>query len=220
MLNRQYFVLFNSFLTEIFNCHSNSLTIWRLFSTTEYRTLLKAKRATGRRICVSGIHRSLYLQSHLKTTLGMRTGRYTFFLSRWGLPAPEANCQTRPKKHHRALLVLLVTFYTVWVVARKHKQLYTFSIDYSHLHLVQGELLKDAASIQRSVPVECLQWHPMSNILGVGWRNGEIIIYNANSHEVYEQSTVHNKSLVFLIWNLSGSRLITGDKVYTCMYQK
>ena len=79
---------------------------------------------------------------------------------------------------------------------------------------LQGELIEDA-SVQRSVPVECLQWHPESVIMAIGWRSGEITVYNKSEQESFDQSTVHRKPLVFLVWNTTGSRLISGDKVET-----
>ena len=77
---------------------------------------------------------------------------------------------------------------------------------------MKGELVEDA-SVQRSVPVECLQWHPVKVIMAIGWRSGEITLYNESEHESFEQSSLHRKPLVFLVWNSSGSRLISGDKV-------
>ena len=73
--------------------------------------------------------------------------------------------------------------------------------------------MKDA-QIQRSAPAECLAWHPERAILAVGWRRGEITIFNLTEPDLFEQSTVHKKPLVFLVWNLTGRRLISGDKVY------
>ena len=76
----------------------------------------------------------------------------------------------------------------------------------------QGELVKDA-QIQRPTPAECLQWHPEKAILAVGWRSGEITVFNITEPNLFEQSNVHKKALVFLVWNSTGMRLISGDKV-------
>ena len=62
---------------------------------------------------------------------------------------------------------------------------------------------------------ECLQWHPEKAILAVGWRNGEISVYNESEHESFEQPSVHRKPPVFVLWNSAGTRLISGDKVYS-----
>ena len=77
----------------------------------------------------------------------------------------------------------------------------------------QGDLVKDA-QIQRPTPVECLTWHPERPILAVGWRSAEITIFSLSEHDLFQQSNVHKKPLVFLVWNTTGRRLISGDKVY------
>ena len=73
--------------------------------------------------------------------------------------------------------------------------------------------MKDA-QIQHSTPAECLQWHPEKAILTVGWSSGEITVFNLSEPNLFEQSNVHKKPLVFLVWNATGRRLISGDKVY------
>ena len=77
---------------------------------------------------------------------------------------------------------------------------------------LQGELIEDA-SVQRPVAIECLQWHPEKVIMAIGWKSGEITVYNQSERESFDQSIVHRKPLVFLVWNTTGSRLISGDKV-------
>ena len=76
----------------------------------------------------------------------------------------------------------------------------------------QGELV-EGSSIHRSVAVECMQWHPEKTIIAIGWRSGEITTYSDSEHESFEQSSVHRAPLVFVVWNASGNRLISGDKV-------
>ena len=76
----------------------------------------------------------------------------------------------------------------------------------------QGELLEDA-NVQRSVAVECLQWHPASRILAIGWRSGEITTFNHHSFDYFEQSSLHRSPMTVIRWNKNGSRLITADKV-------
>ena len=49
--------------------------------------------------------------------------------------------------------------------------------------------------------------------MAIGWRSGELTVFNMAEPELYEQSTIHKKQIVFLVWNLTGRRLITGDKV-------
>ena len=79
----------------------------------------------------------------------------------------------------------------------------------------QGELVEDS-SIQRSVVVECMEWHPENKIIAIGWRSGEITTYNDDDHEFFEQSSIHRASISFLKWNKG--RLISGDMV-SCVGQ-
>jgi len=58
-----------------------------------------------------------------------------------------------------------------------------------------------------------MQWHPVSKIVAIGWRSGEITLYNDHDKSYHEQSSVHRAPLSVLRWNKTGSRLIAGDKV-------
>ena len=66
--------------------------------------------------------------------------------------------------------------------------------------------------------MECLMWEQHHKILAVGWSNGEICVSNLEDDKdvVYEQSSVHRDAILFLCWNGSGSRLISGDQVWVC----
>lgn len=80
---------------------------------------------------------------------------------------------------------------------------------------IQGKLL-EGTTIQRTSVVECLMWERHHRILAVGWRSGEISVSNLEDTKdvVYEQSSVHRDAILFLCWNGSGSRLISGDQVW------
>lgn len=80
---------------------------------------------------------------------------------------------------------------------------------------IQGKL-QEGASIQRSSVVECMTWEQHRKLLAVGWRSGEISVSNLEESKdvVYEQSSVHRDAILFLCWNGSGSRLISGDQVW------
>lgn len=71
----------------------------------------------------------------------------------------------------------------------------------------------DDASIQRSVVVECMQWHPDKKIVAIGWRSGEITTYNDHDKSFFEQSSIHRSPITVLRWNNKGTRLISADKV-------
>lgn len=81
--------------------------------------------------------------------------------------------------------------------------------------MIQGKL-QDGASVQRTSVVECMTWEHHHKILAVGWRSGEISVSNLEDAKdaVYEQSSVHRDAILFLCWNGSGSRLISGDQVW------
>ena len=70
-------------------------------------------------------------------------------------------------------------------------------------------------SIQRTSTVECMKWEQHRKILAVGWRSGEISMSNLEETKdvIHEQSSVHRDAILFLCWNDSGSRLISGDQV-------
>ncbi len=82
---------------------------------------------------------------------------------------------------------------------------------------LQGELI-DEATIQRSVPAECMQWHPVKRIAVIGWRSGEITVYNDHSREYHEDASQHRSALTVLRWNQSGTRIISGDQVHTMKF--
>ena len=71
----------------------------------------------------------------------------------------------------------------------------------------------EEASIYRSVVVECMEWHPESKIITVGWQSGEITTYNHNEEKVHEQSSTHRNPITVIRWNQNGSWLISADKV-------
>lgn len=85
-------------------------------------------------------------------------------------------------------------------------------MSYFYLIHTQGELIEEG-SIHRSAVVECTQWHPEKKIIAIGWRSGEITVYNNTEHKFYEQSSIHRAAVSIMRWNKNGSRLITGDKV-------
>ena len=84
-------------------------------------------------------------------------------------------------------------------------------IRYRYIIFPQGELVEDA-SIQRSVSVQCMQWHPEKKIIAIGWRSGEITVYNGQENAFYEQSSIHKEAISVLSWNQDGTRLISGDQ--------
>lgn len=80
------------------------------------------------------------------------------------------------------------------------------------MHIEQGELVEEA-SIFRSVVAECMEWHPESRIIAIGWRSGEITTYNHGEDLIHEQSSIHRSPITVVRWNQNGFRLISGDKV-------
>ena len=70
-------------------------------------------------------------------------------------------------------------------------------------------------TIERSVLVEHLEWHPQKKLLASGWQNGVIAISNINETEVHQQSSMHRASISTLQWSTEGGYLISSDKVCT-----
>lgn len=80
------------------------------------------------------------------------------------------------------------------------------------LIIMQGELIEEA-SIFRSIPAECMEWHPDSKVIAIGWRSGEITTYNHAEDQIHEQSSIHRMPVAVIRWNQNGSRIVSGDKV-------
>ncbi|XP_039255691.2 intraflagellar transport protein 140 homolog [Styela clava] len=68
-------------------------------------------------------------------------------------------------------------------------------------------------AIQRSCQPTICSWHPIKNILAVGWENGELVIYNGHNDETHEVPTLHTQAITSICWSTNGSRLASGDKV-------
>ncbi len=71
----------------------------------------------------------------------------------------------------------------------------------------------EEGSLHRSVPAECMEWHPVTKVIAIGWRSGEITTYNYSENLIYEQSSIHRSPLAVIKWNQNGSRLVSGDAV-------
>ena len=69
--------------------------------------------------------------------------------------------------------------------------------------------------IQRSVAAECMEWHPVTKVIAIGWRSGEITSYNHSENLIHEQSSIHRSPLTVIKWNQNGTRLISGDRVHS-----
>ena len=67
--------------------------------------------------------------------------------------------------------------------------------------------------VQRSIPVDNLEWHPEKKLLACGWRSGEITIVNVGMSEVYEQIHGHASPITTITWSTNGEHLISSDKV-------
>ncbi len=77
---------------------------------------------------------------------------------------------------------------------------------------LQGELIADLI-VQRSLPVNDIEWHPEKKLLACGWQSGEITIINVGMSEVYEQIQGHISPITTIAWSTNGGHLITSDKV-------
>ena len=75
----------------------------------------------------------------------------------------------------------------------------------------KGEVIDDLV-VQRSLPVEEIEWHPEKKLLAAGWQSGEITISNVGVSEVYEQVQGHVSPITTLNWSTKGKHLLTSDK--------
>ncbi|XP_077862626.1 intraflagellar transport protein 140 homolog [Saccoglossus kowalevskii] len=80
-----------------------------------------------------------------------------------------------------------------------------------HVYREEGELLEHA-TMQRACPSMSLDWHPIRPIVGAGWENGEILIWNEQERELYWAEHIHKHEVVLLKWSPNGTRLVSGDK--------
>ncbi|XP_065898421.1 intraflagellar transport protein 140 homolog isoform X2 [Dysidea avara] len=58
-----------------------------------------------------------------------------------------------------------------------------------------------------------MSWQCQHKLLAIGWRSGEISVCSLEeTKDVFEQSSAHHDAVLFLCWNVSGSRLVSGDQ--------
>ena len=67
--------------------------------------------------------------------------------------------------------------------------------------------------LQRSCQATSSSWHPTKKIIAVGFENGELLIWNAMDHELFEGLPLHKHAVTVLHWSSQGTRLVSGDKV-------
>lgn len=82
---------------------------------------------------------------------------------------------------------------------------------------MQGEKLLNV-KLQRSCAVTSSIWHPTRKIIAVGYENGELLIWNAQEHDLFEGLPLHKHPVTLLHWSSNGSRLVSGDKVMHLVY--
>ena len=78
--------------------------------------------------------------------------------------------------------------------------------------MFQGERLLNV-KLQRNCQATSSSWHPTKKIIAVGWENGELLIWNAMDHELFEGLPLHKHAITVLHWSSNGTRLVSGDKV-------
>lgn len=88
-----------------------------------------------------------------------------------------------------------------------------------NLFLDEGEKLLNV-KLQRSCQVTSSRWHPSKKIIAAGFENGELLIWNAQDHELFEGLPLHKHAITILQWSSGGSRLISGDKSGVVMVWK
>lgn len=79
------------------------------------------------------------------------------------------------------------------------------------LYLDEGEALENSG-VEKSILPTCLAWHPTRKVLAVGWMNGEVTLWNEHHTERHEAPAFHQAGITCMMWNGTGSRLITADE--------
>lgn len=82
----------------------------------------------------------------------------------------------------------------------------------------QGVKLNGQPILLKSSIPRVISWHPVRQIVAVGWDNGHVFIWNVQEQESYEIPSLHSKSISTLCWSSSGSILSTGDNVRNIYY--
>jgi len=67
--------------------------------------------------------------------------------------------------------------------------------------------------VQRPPAPTLLLWHPVKKLLAIGWKNGEIAIWNEHNKELHDIPSLHTKSITTLCWSSNGNRIASGDEV-------
>ncbi|KAH8034397.1 hypothetical protein HPB51_023645 [Rhipicephalus microplus] len=67
------------------------------------------------------------------------------------------------------------------------------------------------------VQVSALSWHPWAPLLALGWDNGEVCVWDERRASLHEPQTQHKRAVARLLWNGTGTRLVSIDAVGTCI---
>lgn len=79
---------------------------------------------------------------------------------------------------------------------------------------VQGEHV-ESCHVERPHQPTVLHWHPLKPVLALGWENGEVVLLMHPSGDQTVLPSLHTASITLLEWSSSGSRLVTGDQVFS-----
>ncbi|XP_043945229.1 intraflagellar transport protein 140 homolog [Protopterus annectens] len=75
----------------------------------------------------------------------------------------------------------------------------------------QGNHIANSHTERSSKPT-LLSWHPLKQILAIGWESGEVLIFSEQDGDQYMVPPVHSSAITVLEWNRTGSHLVTADK--------
>lgn len=83
------------------------------------------------------------------------------------------------------------------------------------LCVLQGEHV-EPCHVERACAPAVLCWHPTKTVLAVGWETGEtFLLTHPHGEHTPLPTNIHSTGITLLEWNCNGTRLVTGDEVYT-----
>ena len=87
--------------------------------------------------------------------------------------------------------------------------------------LTQGKpwpCARDGVQNVRGASASRLCWHPNAPLLAIAWKDGALSLWDAMEQRLQEDNRAHRAPACHLVWNSTGSHLLTVDTVGKVWY--